>query len=79
MTLSPHGLYGQGFTRTTMDGTKGSDIARWSEAGSAVVSPGRRLQLGAMKLESLVMAVQHAAVNTCPGLVSAARHTTGVG
>ncbi len=31
-----------------------------------------------MKLESLVIADQHAAVNTFPGLVHTARHTTGV-
>ena len=30
-----------------------------------------------MKLESLVIADQHAAVNTFPGLVHTARHTTG--
>ena len=37
------------------------------------------LQLGYMKLESLVIADQHAAVNTFPGLVHTARHTMGVG
>ena len=31
-----------------------------------------------MKLESLVIADQHAAVNTFPGLVHTARHTTKV-
>ena len=31
-----------------------------------------------MKLESLVIADQHAAVNTFPGLVHTARHATGV-
>ncbi len=36
------------------------------------------LQLDSMKLESLVIADQHAAVNTFPGLVHTARHTTGV-
>ena len=36
------------------------------------------LQLGCMKLESLVIADQHAAVNTFPGLVHTARQTTGV-
>ena len=36
------------------------------------------LQLGCMKLESLVIAEQHAAVNTFPGLVHTARHTMGV-
>ena len=37
------------------------------------------LQLDPMKLESLVIADQHAAVNTFPGLVHTARHTMGVG
>ena len=37
------------------------------------------LQLDCMKLESLVIADQHAAVNTFPGLVHTARHTMGVG
>jgi hypothetical protein len=35
------------------------------------------LQLENMKLESLVIADQHAAVNTFPGLVHTARHTMG--
>ncbi len=38
-----------------------------------------RLQLACMKVESLVIADQHAAVNTFPGLVHTARHTMGVG
>ena len=37
------------------------------------------LQLEYMKLESLVIANQHVAVNTFPGLVHTARHTMGVG
>src|ERR1043165_7022862 len=37
------------------------------------------LQLECMKLESLVIADQHAAVNTFPGLVHTARHAMGVG
>ena len=38
-----------------------------------------RLKLAYMKLESLVIADQHAAVNTFPGLVHTARHTMRVG
>ena len=38
-----------------------------------------RLQLAYMKSELLVIADQHAAVNTFPGLVHTARHTMGVG
>ncbi len=37
------------------------------------------LQLDSMKSESLVIAHQHGAVNTFPGLVHTARHTMGVG
>lgn len=37
------------------------------------------LQLEGMKLESLVIADQHAAVNTFTGLVHTARHAMGVG
>ena len=36
------------------------------------------LQLECMKLESLVIANQHVAVNTFSGLVHTARHTMGV-
>ena len=44
-------------------------------------SPGSdcRLQLACMKEELLVIADQHAAVNTFPGRVHTARHTMGVG
>ena len=38
-----------------------------------------RLQPACMKLESLVIADQHAAVNTFPGLVHTARHTMRAG
>ena len=38
-----------------------------------------RLQLAYMKLELLVIADQHAAVNTFPGLVHTARQTMRVG
>ncbi len=78
MTSSPHGPYIQGYTRATMAGTKGSYTARWSESQEAGLSSDWSLQLDSMKLESLVIAGQHAAVNTFPGLVHTARHTTGV-
>ena len=42
-------------------------------------SSDRSLQLDCVKLESLVIADQHAAVNTFPGLVHTARHTMRVG
>jgi hypothetical protein len=78
MTSSPHGPYVQGYTRATMAGTKGSNTARWSESQKAGLSSDWSLQLDSMKSESLVIADQHAAVNTFPGLVHTARHTMGV-
>ncbi len=50
-----------------------------SQSQKAVHSSDRSLQLDSVKLESLVIADQHAAVNTFPGLVHTARHTTKVG
>ena len=50
-----------------------------SKAQKSVLSSDCSLQLDYMKLESLVIADQHAAVNTFPGLVHTARHTMGVG
>ncbi len=47
--------------------------------GKAGLSSDCRLQLACMKLESLVIADQHAAVNTFPGLVHTARHITKAG
>ena len=41
-------------------------------------SPDWSLKPDSMKLESLVIAHQHGAVNTFPGLVHTARHTTEV-
>ena len=79
MMSSHHGLYVQGYTRATMDGTKGCQPARGSQSQKTVLSSDCRLQLACMKLESLVMADQHAAVNTFPGLVHTARHITKAG
>ena len=79
MTSSPHGPYAQGYTRATMAGTKGSELARVSQSQKAGLSSDWSLQLDSMKLESLVIPDQHAGVNTFPGLVHTARHTTKVG
>ena len=78
MTSSPHGPYVQGYTRATMDCTKGSKTARWSQSQKAILSSDWSLQLDSMKLESLVITDQHAVVNTFPGLVHTARHTIRV-
>ncbi len=78
MTSSHHGPYGQGYTRATMAGTKGSQPAMGSQSQKTGRSPDRSLQLDSVKSESLI-ADQNAAVNTFPGLVHTARHTMGVG
>ncbi len=78
MTSSPHGPYVQGYTRATMAGTMSSELARVSESQKACLSTDWSLQLDSMKAESLVIADQHTAVNTFPGLVHTARHTMGV-
>ena len=62
-----------------MVGTEGCQAARWSQSHKADRSPDRSLQLDYVKSESLVIADQHAAVNTFPGLVHTARHITKVG
>ena len=79
MTSSPHGPYDWGYTRTTMATTEGSKPAMVSQSQKSCLSSDWSLQLDSMKLESLVIADQHAAVNTFPGLVHTARHTTKVG
>ena len=62
-----------------MVGTEGRQPARGSQSQKADRSPDRSLQLDCVKSESLVIADQHVAVNTFPGLVHTARHTMGVG
>ena len=78
MTSSPHGPYIQGYTRDTMGSTKGSKMATSSKSQKATLSSDWSLQFDSMKVESLVIADQNAAVNTFPGLVHTARHTTKV-
>ena len=78
MTSSHHAPYVLGYTRTTMGRTEGSELARGSETQKPSPSSDCRLQLACMKSESLVIAGQHTAVNTFPGLVHTARHTTEV-
>ena len=59
--------------------TKGSDPVRGSGSQKNSPSSDCGLQPAHMKSELLVIADQHAAVNTFPGLVHTARHTMGVG
>ena len=76
MTSSPHGLYVQGYTRATMVRTMGRSRASGCQSPKPDPSSDGRLQLAGLKLESLVIGDQHAPVNTFPGLVHTARHTT---
>jgi hypothetical protein len=76
---SHHGPYGLGYTRATMAVTTGSEGAIWSQSFKSRLSSDCTLQLECMKLESLVIADQHAAVNTFSGLVHTARQAMGVG
>ena len=75
MTSNHHAPYDLGYTRATMDRTKGSETSEvkpilqiCSQVRIAVCN------LDCVKLESLVIVDQHAAVNTFPGLVHTARH-----
>ena len=79
MTSNHHAPYVLGYTRATMVGTKRSETATFSKSQKTNPSSDCRLQLAYMKLESLVIADQNAAVNTFPGLVHTARHTMGIG
>ena len=76
---SHHGPYVLGYTRATMAGTERSEAGRRSGPQKACPSTDWGLQPGPMKLESLVIAHQHGAVNTFPGLVHTARHTIRAG
>ncbi len=79
MTSSPHGPYVQGHTRATMVVTTGCKTARWSQSLKDDLSSDCSLQLDCMKLELLVIAHQHGAVNTFPGLVHTARQAMEAG
>ena len=79
MTSSQHGPDVQGDTHATMAGTEGREVVTRSQSHKAGLSSDGRLQLACLKLELLVTAGQHTAVNTFPGLVHTARHTTKAG
>ena len=78
-TSNHHAPYDLGYTRATMVATKGRNPAKVSKSQKGHLSSDCSLQLDYMKPESLVIANQHVAVNTFPGLVHTARHTMGVG
>ena len=78
MTSNHHAPYDLGYTRTTMAANKGKQYREVERIPKSGPSSDCRLQPACMKTELLVIADQHAAVNTFPGLVHTARHTTRV-
>ena len=79
MTSNHHAPYDLGYTRTTMAINRGQQYGDVKQISKNRLSSDCRLQLACMKSELLVIADQHAAVNTFPGLVHTARHTMRVG
>ena len=79
MTSSPHGPYAWGCTRTTMGRTERRQLVRASQSQKPPLSSDCGLQPARMKLESLVIADQHAAVNVFLSLVHTARQATKAG
>ena len=79
MTSNHHAPYVLGYTRNTMVVNKGKRNREVEQIPKSDLSSDCRLQLACMKSELLVIADQHAAVNTFPGLVHTARHTMRAG
>ena len=79
MTSNHHAPYDLGYTRTTMAVNKGKRNREVEQIPKSSLSSDCRLKLAYMKSELLVIADQHAAVNTFPGLVHTARHTMRAG
>ena len=75
MTSNHHAPYDLGLTRTTMAVNRGMQSREVERTPKSSLSSDCRLQPAYMKSELLVIADQHAAVNTFPGLVHTARHT----
>ena len=78
-TSNHHALYDLGYTRNTMALNNGKQYREVERILKKCLSSDRRLQLACVKSELLVIADQHAAVNTFPGLVHTARHTMRAG
>ena len=78
-TSNHHAPYDLGYTRTTMAVNRGKRIREEEQTPKYGPCSDRRLEPACVKLELLVIAEQHAAVNTVPGLVHTARHTMGAG
>ena len=77
-TSNHHAPYDLGYTRTTMADNKVQRNCEVEQITKLGLSSDCGLKPAHMKLELLVIADQHAAVNTFPGLVHTARHTMRV-
>ena len=78
-TSNHHAPYILGYTRNTMAVNRGRQSREAEQISKHGPSSDCRLQLACTKSELLVIADQHAAVNTFPGLVHTARHTMRAG
>ena len=78
MTSNHHAPYVPGYTRNTMAANRARQDREVEQIAKSRPSSDCRLKPACMKLELLVIADQHAAVNTFPGLVHTARHTMRV-
>ena len=78
-TSNHHAPDDLGHTRTTMAVNRGKQYREMEQTPKNGPSSDRRLQPACVKSELLVIADQHAAVNTFSGLVHTARHTMEVG
>ena len=78
MTSNHHAPYDLGLTRTTMAMNKVKRSREAEQNTKNSLSSDCRLQPACMKSELLVIADQHAAVNTFPGVVHTARQAMRV-
>ena len=78
-TSNHHALYVLGYTRTTMAVNKEKQDREVEQISKNSLSSDCSLKFDCMKMELLVIAGQHTAVNTFSGLVHTARHAMGVG
>ncbi len=78
MTSNHHAPYDLGYTRATMVSDREKQTREGEQISKTASQFGLQAATRLQKLESLVIANQHVAVNTFPGLVHTARHTMGV-
>ena len=79
MTSNHHAPYDLGYTRATMALNKEKRPCEGERTSKTASQFGLQAATRLHEAESLVIANQHVAVNTFPGLVHTARHTMGVG